>query len=150
MRQRKGKPSRRDWGMAAALIVSGALLQMSVFPEVLRVRLAPALLGSGICVLLILWRSAEVYADLPLEEQKELDRQDRDERNQMILEKTAWRCWQGETVVLAVAYIFLALFLEKIPVLNQLDYRIFSLALTAYWVRILIFELVRWLMQRKY
>ena len=136
--------------MAAALIVSGALLQMSVFPEVLRVRLAPALLGSGICVLLILWRSAEVYADLPLEEQKELDRQDRDERNQMILEKTAWRCWQGETVVLAVAYIFLALFLEKIPVLNQLDYRIFSLALTAYWIRILIFELVRWLMQRKY
>lgn len=150
MKQNRGKPSKGLWVMCLGLILTGLLFLLPVFPEYLRERLPPVLVMSGFFALLVLWRRKEKYDDLPPEEQKELDREDRDERNQMIYEKTAWRCWQGETALFLVVYLAAALFWEKIPVLNQVDYRIYSWGLMIYWVRILIFEGVRWWMNRKY
>lgn len=150
MKQVNGKPKKWQWMLSVGLILTGLLLQLPPFPGVLRDRLAPPLLMSGFVVLLVLWRRVEKFEDLPLEEQKEREREDRDERNQMIYEKAAWRCWQGETVLFIAAYILAGLFWEKIPVINQTSPRIFSLLLLLYWIRILIFELVRWWMNRKY
>lgn len=150
MKQVNGKPKRWHWILCLGMIGAGLLLLTPVFPEELGNRLSQVLVVSGFLVLLVLWRRKEKYEDLPLEKQKELDREDRDERNQMIYEKTAWRCWQGETVLFVLAYLVLALFADKISFLAHVNYRIFSWILLAYWVRLLLFELVRWWMNRKY
>lgn len=150
MKQVNGKPRRWQWVLCLGMIGTGLLLLTPVFPEELGNRLSEVLVVSGFLVLLVLWRRKEKYEDLSPEEQRELDLQDQDERNQVIYEKTAWRCWQGETVLFLLAYVVLALFADKIGFLASVDYRIFSWVLLAYWVRILIFELVRWWMNRKY
>lgn len=150
MKQNRGKPSKGLWAACLGLILVGLLFLLPVFPEYLRERLPPVLVMSGFFALLLLWRQKEKYDDLPPEKQKELDRENRDERNQMVYEKTAWRCWQGETVLFFTTYLAVLLFWDKIPVLGQLDYRIFSWVLPVLWVRILIFELVRWWLNRKY
>lgn len=150
MKQNRGKPSKGLWAMCLGLILTGLLLLLPVFPEYLRERLPPVLVMSGFFALLVLWRRKEKYDDLSPEEQKELDREDRDERNQMIYEKTACHCWRGETALFFITYLAAALFWDIIPALRQIDYRIFSWILLIYWVRILIFGLVRWLLNRKY
>ena len=95
-----------------------------------------------------MWRRKEKYDDLPLEEQRKLDLEDQDERNQMIYEKAALRCWQGETVLM-IAGLILAIPLRNLWQL-ELGYKVFYLVLLLYWVRILVFEGVRWWMNRKY
>lgn len=150
MKQIKGKPARWQWITSLGLIVTGLLFLLPIFPDDIRDRMPELLAIPGFVVLLFLWRRKEKYEDLPLEEQRELDLEDRDERNQMIYEKAAWRCWQGETVLFCVAYLVLLLFWDKVPALSQLDYRIFSWFLPVYWIRILFFELVRWWLNRRY
>ncbi|MCI9156804.1 MAG: hypothetical protein HFF44_07695 [Lawsonibacter sp.] len=146
MKQRRGKPSRLQWVMSLALILAGLFFALPVFPEEIRDNLPHLLVIPGFVVLLFLWRQKEKYDDLPLEEQRKLDLEDQDERNQMIYEKAAWRCWQGETVLLISSAILL------IPLKNlwQLNYKVFNLILFLFWGRILIFEGVRWWMNRKY
>ena len=150
MKQVNGKPKKWQWLLCLGMIGTGFLLQLPIFPAELGDRLSPVLAISGLGILLLLWRRKEKYDDLPREEQRKLDRRDRDERNQMLYEKAAWRCWQGETMLFFLSYILLALFADKISFLAHVDYRIFSWILLAYWVRVLIFELVRWRLGRKY
>ena len=78
MKQVNGKPKKWQWMLSVGLILTGLLLQLPPFPGVLRDRLAPPLLISGFVVLLVLWRRVEKFEDLPLEEQKEREREDRD------------------------------------------------------------------------
>lgn len=154
MKQVNGKPKKWQWILAAGLLLAGLALLLPQIPQVLRDRLAPALLLSGFCGLLILWRWTEKFEDLPVEEQKERERADRDERNQALYEKAAWRCWQGETAVLLAALILFCLFGDGISPLRDLDYRILlriiRLSMLLFWIRLLIFEAVRWWMNRKY
>lgn len=153
MKQVNGKPKRWQWMLAAGLLLAGLVLQLPLISQVLRGRLAPALLLCGVCELLILWRRTEKFEDLPVEEQKERERADRDERNQVLYEKAAWRCWQVETVVFAAAGILFCLFGDRLILFRE-DWRamnrIIRWLLLLYWVRILIFEGVRWWMNRKY
>lgn len=150
MKQRRGKPSRLQWIMSLVLILAGLLFSLPVFPEELRRSLPQALFVPGFVVLLVLWRQKEKYDDLPLEERKELDRENRDERNRMIYEKTAWCCWQGETILLIAAFFLMVLFMDKVDFLKQLRSRDMNLIFLLYWLRILIFELARWWMNQKY
>ena len=78
MKQRRGKPSRLQWIMSLVLILAGLLFSLPVFPEEIRRSLPQALFVPGFVVLLVLWRQKEKYDDLPLEERKELDRENRD------------------------------------------------------------------------
>ncbi len=148
MKQIKGKPSRWQWIMSLGLIVAGLLLALPVFPEEIRDNIPHLLVVPGFVVLLFLWRRKEKYDDLPLEEQRKLDLEDQDERNQMIYEKAALRCWQGETVLM-IAGLILAIPLRNLWQL-ELGYKVFYLVLLLYWVRILVFEGVRWWMNRRY
>ena len=127
MKQRRGKPSRLQWIMSLVLILAGLLFSLPVFPEEIRRSLPQA-----------------------LEERKELDRENRDERNRMIYEKTAWCCWQGETILLIAAFFLMVLFMDKVDFLKQLRSRDMNLIFLLYWLRILIFELARWWMNQKY
>lgn len=154
MKQNRGKPKKWDWICSGGLILSGLLLQLPFVPELLRERLSPALFMSGAILLLLMWRKTEKFEDLPLEEQRELERRDRDERGQLIYEKTAWLCWRGETLLMCAALILFLLFFDSIPLFSGMDYRSFRQInfwiMILWWARLLIFELIRWLMDRKY
>lgn len=144
MKQIKGKPTKWQWALAAGMTLAGLLLMLPFFPEAIHERLSPILTVAGSIVLVMLFYRKEKYDDLPLAEQKERDREDRDERNQMLFEKTSWLCWQGETILFVAAFIISILFIDSI------DRRIWQLFLLFYWIRSLIFELIRWLMSKKY
>ena len=145
MKQRRGKPSRLQWIMSLVLILAGLLFSLPVFPEVLRRSLPQALFVPGFVVLLVLWRQKEKYDDLPLEEQKELERADRmDERKRMLRERAAWLSWQVETGVLAVGMLSFVVFTKRASL------AFFHGVLILWWARMLAFGLFRWLLEKKY
>lgn len=67
-------------------------------------------IGVGLkCGLNIRWNN---YRELSPDEQKEIDREERDERNRMLQERTSWLCWQGETVLFTVCFLFVSFVFE--------------------------------------
>lgn len=142
MRPSVQKPTKWDMALAVGLLAAGPLLALPIFPNALGERLSPALFISGILALLILWRQSERFQELPPEEQRDAEHARRDERIQMIRDRAAWRCFQAEDALLLAAGILIVALSEH--------YRFGHALLLVFWSRRLLFEAVRWWLNRKY
>ncbi len=92
-------------------------------------------------LLLIAVLAASIYHDAKHGKEK-IKREQKDERNQMILERSAWYCHQVEDWLLLVLFVVFAL---------HLDNRF--IAYTLYWVLIgrhILSFCIRWWLNRKY
>lgn len=145
MRRSKGKPKKWEWSLALGMTVGGLLLRLPFVPEPLRERLAIILFPTGILLALLLVWQLERFADLPPEEQRELERADRvDERKRMLRGQAAWLSWQVETAAGLIALIAVVVFSEDISL------TFFYGVLILWWVRLLMFELFHWWLEKKY
>ena len=145
MRKSRGKPKRWEWALALGMMAAGLLLELPFVPEPLRGRLAAVLLPTGLVLFLILFWQKERFEDLPYEEQRELEREDRvDERSKMLRGRAAWLSWQVETAVLMGGLVAIAVFFE------DFDLNMFRGLLMLWWLRLLLFEAFQWRMEKKY
>ena len=145
MKHSRGKPKKWEWAAIIGLTLGGLLLRLPFVPEPLRERLAVILFSSGVLLAVVALWSWDRFQDLPFEEQQELERADRmDERKRMLRERAAWLSWQVETGVLAVGLLSIVVFFEHVTL------AFFHGALILWWVRLLAFELFRWLLEKKY
>ena len=145
MRKSRGKPKKWEWALALGMILTGLLLELPFVPELLRGRLAAILLPTGLVFFLVLFCQKERYEDLPCEEQKEMDREERvDERGRMLRGRAAWLSWQVETVLLLVGLLAVVVFFE------DFDLDVFRGLLLLWWLRLLMIEFFRWRLEKKY
>lgn len=142
MRQRKGKPSKWEWGLAAGSLLAGLLLLLPSAPALLREKLPSVLIPVGLILLLLYGLQYALYRTLPQADQRERDRADRDERSEMIQGKAAVIQLDLETALLIILLILFGLYFEDRTVVNLL-----------LWVnvfRLLTIQAIRWWLNRKY
>lgn len=142
MKRKSGKPQKWEWALSIGLTLSGLLLMLPIFPELLRERLPPVLLSTGSILLVIAILQFFIFKSLPPEEQREREREYRDERNVMISEKAANMVLAGETVGLLVLIVVYGLLFE-----NQ---AVFQLLVWVNFFRMVGMVLTQWLVGRKY
>ena len=142
MRPSKQKPAKWMWALAAGVLAAGFLLGLPFAPAVLRERLSAGLMLGGGAILAVLFFRREHYRELPLEEQRDLDAQDGDERIQMIRTRAAWRCAQAEDVAPTAAAVLYAAFVD--PVLAR------NIPFWMLMARQLATEALCWYFERKY
>lgn len=138
MKKSKRSPKKWEWYLPAAIFVIGAALLLTPWRhKAMRV----IAIGIGFqCALNIRWNN---YRELSPDEQKEMDREERDERSRMLRERTSWLCWQGETVLFTVCFLFVSFVFE-------LDSSVLLLVCGLYAARWLIYETVYRRLNKKY
>ncbi len=130
MKKSYRNPKKWEWYLPAVIFVIGAALLLTPWRH-RAVRVIA--IGIGLkCGLNIRWNN---YRELSPNEQKEMDREERDERNRMLQERASWLCWQGETVLLTVCFLLVCSVFE-------LDSSVLLLACGLYVARWLIYEAV--------
>lgn len=142
MRSHRRKPTKWDVLLAVGLSAGGLLLALPVFPAFLSQRLTVPLFISGIMILFIIWRQYETYEDLPEEERQDAKYEKQDERSIMIQTRAAWRYFQTETVLMVLGIVLIVLFAD--------DYRVIQGVMVVFWVRVLLYEAIRWWINRKF
>ena len=98
--------------------------------------LDPFLIPVLLLVLLVSWYHETKH------DKENIRREQRDERNQMILEKSVWYCHQAESGILLVLYAILILFLD--------EYETASILLWVLIGRNLLAFVIRWWLNREY
>lgn len=93
------------------------------------------------CGLNIRWNN---YHKLSPEEQRDVDREERDERNLMLRDRAAWLCWQGEEIVFAAAvFVFLC-------VTDKVSWHVLLLIGLFWIIHTLAYAVIRRQLDKKY
>ena len=98
MKKSHRNPKKWEWYLPVLFLAAGIVLLITPWRSISETLIA---IGVGFkCGLNIRWNN---YQALSPQEQREADREERDERNLMLRDRTAWLCWQGEEIVFAAA-----------------------------------------------
>ena len=131
------KPKPFEWQLYGVVLLAGILLAL-LTPW----KHTPILIAIGIGGLAGTGIREGRYNNLTPEKQREQDRIDRDERNQMIRGRAAWITLQIEGGVV-LAFVFLRLWLTDSRELTE----------PIVWFvlcQVLVFEIVQWRLEKKY
>mgnify|MGYP001062540124 CR=1 FL=1 len=125
-----------EQGLSCITMLALGISNAPFIPRDIRLRLTPVIIAVLILALL-------AYFYLNNKRSKEdIEREERDERNKMILEKSVWYCRQAEDWLLLVLFAILGLYFQK-----------YEVAYTLFWFMIGRFLLtfgIRWWLNRKY
>ncbi len=138
MKKSYRNPKKWEWYLPAAIFVIGTVLFLTPWKDrAMRV----IAIGIGLkCALNIRWNN---YRGLSPDEQKQIDREERDERNRMLRERASWLCWQGERALFTVCFLTAAFVLD-------LESSVLYLVCLLYVARELIYEAVYRRLDKKY
>ena len=142
MKPTRGKPKKWQWATAAGFLLAGLLLLPPFVPAFLREKLPHIFLSVGLILLLATIFQNVYYKNLPIDEQKERDREDRDERATMVHMRSASILMDVETGLMVVLLIVYGVYWD--------NWEICSLLLWINFFRIFAIEFSRWLVNRKY
>lgn len=138
MKRSYKEPKKWDWYLCAGLVLAGVCLLFTPWRHNGGVLIAG---GIGACAGLNI--RSNLYREQSEEKRRQIDLEDRDERNVMIRDRASWLCWQGEELV------FLAVLLV-LEFIFEIELRIMLLMVLVWLIRTLAhWAVVRWL-ERKY
>ena len=138
MKRPKHQPKKWEWYLSAAVLAAGALLLLTTWRDP-----AGMLIAIGIGGLTGLNMRKNIYLNMSEETQKLVDREERDERNRMLQERTSWLCWQGETVLFVLSFII-------VPFIIEIKWHIYLAAALLILIRGLIYEGIHRHLTKKY
>ena len=126
-----------DQGLNCITLLVLGILNAAPFisPSQRRV-LDPFLILALLLVIFVSWYHERKHG------KEDIQREQRDERNQMILEKSIWYCHQAESGILLGLYAVLVLFLDEYEIANILLWVLIGRNLLAF--------VIRWWLNRKY
>ena len=105
MKKSQRIPRKWDWYTCAMFVLTGIALIPTPWNEA-----SSNLIAIGVELFIGCMLQWQSYRSLPDEAQKRTDREVRDERNQMLRDRTGWLCWQAESLLFGpVAVIVIAL-----------------------------------------
>lgn len=125
-----------DQGLACVALLGFGISNAPFIPEKIRHTLFPFLLLALVADLIVscYWQAQHSKEDMK--------REQKDERNQMILERAVWYCHTAEDWLLLGLYAIFGLYLHQ-----------YEIAYTMYWIligRFLFTFCARWWLNRKY
>lgn len=139
MKGSKKKPTKWEWYLPVPFLAVGIILLFTPWRD-----RAPYLISAGVGFLWGLNARRRSYLNLPEADQKRADREDRDERNLMLRDRTSWLCWQGESVLLGAGLFLITITAEEI------EWPVFLLVCSILLVRELIYLAVHRRLAKKY
>lgn len=125
-----------DQGMSCVILLVLGISNTSFVPPALRGGLDSVLL------LIMILVALTVLSHEAARSKKDIQREQKDERNQMILERAVWYCRQAEDWILLGLYAMFTLFLHKYEVANVILWILTGRSLLSF--------AIRWWLNRKY
>ena len=139
MKKSQRNPKKWEWYLPVLFLAAGIVLLFTPWRRSSGQMFAIAV---GLkCGLNIRWNN---YHKLSPEEQRDVDREERDERNLMLRDRAAWLCWQGEEIVFAAAvFVFLC-------VTDKVSWHVLLLIGLFWIIHTLAYAVIRRQLDKKY